>query len=152
MLFEAIYLPAFSKTKPSRDIIVHPDLILYWENWGRAGDIAVVAEHTNDHRLLGCSWGRLFNSNRHGYGYISESIPELSVAVASGFINMGIGTKLIRGIHAEYVHNGFNIISLSVNKENPGVRLYLRERFQTFKESANDYVMFCDLDQSEMTK
>ncbi len=149
MLYEAIYLPPPLKKKLSKDVIFHPELSIYFENWGRPGDIAIVAENTDAKRLLGCAWGRLYIAHKKGYGFVSEGIPEISVAVVEGFKNQGIGTKLIRRILQEYINAGFNVLSLSVSKENRSVGLYLREGFQIIEENDNDYIMIYDRSKSE---
>ncbi len=145
MLFEAIYLPLPLKKKLSKDILLNPDLIIYYQNWGRRGDIAFVAEHALSGELLACTWGRLFTTNRKGYGFLSESIPEISIAVIPGHKNKGIGTSLIRIILKEYFAAGFKKVSLSVSKENPCINLYRREGFIIHHENENDYLMTFDL-------
>ena len=65
MLFEAIYLPPEQKMDLSRDILKHPDIARYYENWGRKGDIALVAAtEGNQPTLFGCVWGRLFSPGK----------------------------------------------------------------------------------------
>jgi ribosomal protein S18 acetylase RimI-like enzyme len=145
MLIEAIYLPPSEKEKLSRDIIYHPDLNIYFENWGRPGDLAVVAETDFKRQLVGCAWGRLFKSDRKGYGFINEDIPELSLSVKPSFRNRGIGTQLIRIIIDEYRRMGFDSLSLSVSKINPCVQLYKRENFRIYREKENDFLMLHNL-------
>ncbi len=142
MLFEAIYLPEEEKQKLSKDIILHPDLKKYYENWGKKGDIAIVAELHNE--LIGCGWSRLFSFRNKGYGYIDDKIPEISVAVSPGYRNRGIGTRLIRELIRESNNKGFPCLSLSVSKNNPSVHLYLRENFIVFRENQHDFIMIFD--------
>ena len=141
MLFEAIFLPEPLKKQLSREILLHPDIIVYYENWGRNGDIAIVAEHTVSNELLACVWGRLFTSDRKGFGFINEETPEISIAVRPGFKNRGIGTKLLRKILKEYRKAGFKQVSLSVSRQNPSVDLYEREGFTVYAENEEDYLM-----------
>ncbi len=146
MLFEAIFLPPEEKLKLPKNIISHPDLKKYYEHWGQRGDIAVVAALADTNRLLGCAWGRLFTSDEKGYGFISEQIPELSLAVHLEFRDRGIGTMLIRRIIEEYELLGYRKLSLSVSKDNPGFRLYRREKFRIFSENEKDFIMMYNKD------
>lgn len=145
MLYEAIFLPAPQKSQVSKDIILHSDLLVYYEDWGRNGDIALVAEHTIEKKLRGRAWGRLFTYEKKGFGFVSECIPEISVAVIPGFKNRGIGTKLIKGILDDYSNSGFKALSLSVSKKNPSISLYHRLGFKIHYENENDYIMIIDL-------
>lgn len=145
MLFEAIYLPELLKKQLSRDILLHPDLTVYYERWGLKGDIAFVAEHTVTNELLACAWGRLFKTDRKGFGFVNENTPEISLAVSPGYKNKGIGTKLLRIILKEYHEAGFKNVSLSVSRQNPCVDLYKREGFTLYLENEEDYLMIFDL-------
>jgi ribosomal protein S18 acetylase RimI-like enzyme len=40
-------------------------------------------------------WSRCFTRDEPGYGFIDESIPELSIAVATDARGRGIGTALL---------------------------------------------------------
>ena len=152
MLFEAIYLPEPLKKQLSREILLHPDLIVYYENWGHNGDIAIVAEHIINNVLLACVWGRLFSPDRKGFGFVDENTPEISIAVRSGFKNKGIGTKLLRKILKEYQRAGFKKVSLSVSKQNPSVDLYIREGFKVYIENEEDYIMIFNLNKLSRKK
>ena len=145
MLFEAIYLPPEEKKNLPREIVMHPDLLIYWQDWGREGDMSLIAEMKNDARLLGCAWGRMFQADKPGYGFVSECIPELSVAVVPEFQNKGIGTLLIRKLLSSYRKYGVTIVSLSVSKNNRSVNLYTRVGFQVISGRKDDYVMTCCL-------
>jgi ribosomal protein S18 acetylase RimI-like enzyme len=103
-----------------------------------------VAYSRYNKKRIGCAWRRLFEAINPGYGFISEHTHELSVAVVSGFKNKGIGIRLIRKILVEYKKCGYNMISLSVNKSNPNVRLYKREGFQIVRGNEEDYtIIYC---------
>ncbi|WP_246484538.1 hypothetical protein [Virgibacillus salarius] len=59
MLYQAIYVPE-GVERPSRAIIKDPALEKYVRNWGRDGDIALIAlDETGNH--VGAIWTRLFN-------------------------------------------------------------------------------------------
>jgi [ribosomal protein S18]-alanine N-acetyltransferase len=141
MLFESIYLPPEEKFKLGKEIIYQPALKKYYEHWGRKGDQAVVAVSDVTQKLLGCAWGRLYSDNEKGYGFISDTIPELSIAIYKDYRNQGMGTKLLCRIKEVYKNLGIHKLSLSVDKRNPAVHLYQREGFSVFHENENDFVM-----------
>lgn len=59
MLYNAIYIPP-EEEKPSPEIIELPEIAVYIEDFGREGDICLVAE-TGD-IILGAVWTRLFTA------------------------------------------------------------------------------------------
>src|ERR1700740_3266578 len=66
--------------RPStRELLTNRHLAVYVEDWGRDGDFGVVAEASG--RRIGAAWARSFTVERHGYGFVDSSIPELSIAV-----------------------------------------------------------------------
>ena len=135
MLAEAIYTPPGTPAPP-RHIIRHPPLSFYAEGWGRAHDAGFIAIDANKCVPVGAAWMRMFSKERPGYGFVSESIPELSIAVKQSYRGRGIGTrlmiKLIGLAQAEYP-----AICLSVATENPAVRLYKRLGFRQLKENGS---------------
>ena len=61
---------------------------------------------------------------RHGYGFISEDVPELSIAVVASRRREGIGRRLLVELIAASVAQGYPALSLSVNGGNPARALY----------------------------
>jgi len=141
MLWEAIFLPAETKCKLTKALLEHPDIRKYYSDWGRTGDAAIVAVKQQTGTLTGCAWGRLFNADDKGYGYIDEETPELSIAVDPAFRNRGIGKKLLQELINDYRKNGYSKLSLSVHKDNPSLRLYLRTGFKICAEKEDSLVM-----------
>ena len=78
MLYEAIYIPNGAK-KLRKDIIYNPELFIYIKDFGKTGDICLVAEIQGN--LVGAAWSRLFTEDEKGYGFIDTETPELSIAV-----------------------------------------------------------------------
>ena len=90
-----------------------------------------------DKVVVGAAWTRLI----HSYGFVDNKTPELSISLYPQYRNQGIGTKLIYGIFEELSHAGYQSVSLSVSKQNPAVRMYLRIGFAIVQENDADYIM-----------
>ena len=96
-----------------------PDAVKYVEGWGRRGDLGVIADGDT-----GAAWVRLFTNDEHGYGFVAPHVPELTIGVAQNARGRGLGTALLEGVLTRI---GERPVSLSVETDNPAVRLY--ERF-----------------------
>lgn len=99
----------------------------YVEGWGRTGDIGLIAEDT-EHQVIGAAWLRLWSADDAGYGYLTETIPELAIAVLPTYQNHGVGSRLLLQL-LEIAQTKFPAVSLSARADNPAVRLYQREGF-----------------------
>ncbi len=79
MLYEALFVPK-GKPKFPKSILENPEISKYVDNWNtKAHDLAILA--VKDGKLLGAIWGRKFQVNKKGYGFIDEKTPEISMAV-----------------------------------------------------------------------
>ena len=116
----------------------------YVMNWGRPGDAAVIA--LDDGNRVGAAWYRLFKRDEPGYGFVDEQTPELSIAVVPSRRGKGFGDQLLRALLDEAKRNGFSQMSLSVEPENPALRLYERFGFEKVGESNGSWVMLARLD------
>lgn len=103
-----------------------PCLACYALNWGRIGDVGYVAE--KDQVALGAAWLRLWLEEEKGFGYVSDIIPELAIAVLPDYRGQGIGTLLLMRI-LEMAKDNFPAVSLSVRADNDVLRLYERAGF-----------------------
>ena len=121
ILYHAIYTPVGHQPFP-RSIVYQPELAKYVRDWGRKGDEGFVAVDNSSLRV-GAVWGRLFSATNKGYGYVSETIPELSIAMLPRYRNQGIGTELLCRF-IEFAQSRYPAVSLNVSLENPAVRLY----------------------------
>ena len=83
-VYEAIFVPE-GVAKPPRDIVREPALQAYWHGFGeRPDDRALCAEASR--RLVGAVWVR----QMQGYGFVSDRVPELSMALAPDWRGRGI--------------------------------------------------------------
>jgi ribosomal protein S18 acetylase RimI-like enzyme len=116
----------------------------YVANWGRRGDAAVIA--VVDHRRVGAAWYRLFDAEEPGFAFLDEGTPEVSIAVVPAMRGRGIGSELLDALLARARREGFGALSLSVEKDNPSVKLYERHGFEPVREDGDTVVMRADLE------
>ncbi len=138
MLYQSIYQPPGSP-QPDRDIVLLPEISKYVEHWGRPSDYALIALDAHDNQL-GAVWLRYFRSDNKGYGYISDDIPEIGIAVDEAQRGRGIGSVLLEELlkrTRQQVHS----ISLSVQSANPAMRLYEKFGFYVWSEADGAVIM-----------
>ena len=125
LLKEALYISVvWDEDQPStfEQVVGHPELAQYWENWGRPGDLGVVAER--DGEYLGAAFGRLFTADRPSYGFVDEQTPEVGIGIIEGERGKGLGRQMMLQLENLYREFGSNRLSLSVNFTNPARHLY----------------------------
>jgi GNAT superfamily N-acetyltransferase len=128
MLYLALFVPAGHDPLP-RSVLNEPSIAKYFDGWGTwAGDRGFVA--LTDGAPIGAAWLRLFPATDPGYGFVSEQIPELSVAVEPEHRGKGIGTILMQRLIEDA-----GAISLSCDPTNPARRLYTRLGFEELADS-----------------
>lgn len=141
-LYEAVYLPE-GEPMPPRDIIEKPELAIYIKDFGGPDDLCLVAEL--DGKLLGAIWTRILAGKVKGYGNIGSDTPELAFAVKKDFRKQGIGTKLLEDMLVMLKEQGYERVSLSVNKDNYAYHIYRKQGFQVVKVGEEDYLMVLEL-------
>jgi ribosomal protein S18 acetylase RimI-like enzyme len=120
-----------------------PPVQRYVERWGRPGDTALIA--IQDFQPVGAAWYRLFRADNPGYGFIDEETPELSIAIVPSRRGSGLGSELLDALMLRAREDGYESISLSVEKDNPAVALYERHGFRKVSEDDGAYTMRADL-------
>jgi len=115
----------------------------YVVNFGRPGDAAVIAY--DETGSVGAAWYRLFKANEPGYGFVDEQTPELAIAVVPSRRGRGYGDELLRALLDQARKDGFQQISLSVEPDNPALRLYERHGFRKVGESDGSWTMVARL-------
>jgi ribosomal protein S18 acetylase RimI-like enzyme len=117
---------------------------LYVKAWGRPGDAAMIA--IDGGFPVGAAWYRLFARDRPGYGFVDEHTPELAIAVVPNARGKGVGAKLLGALVARAREEGYDGISLSVDRHNEGaIGLYERHGFQRVAEGGDSVTMLASL-------
>jgi ribosomal protein S18 acetylase RimI-like enzyme len=111
----------------------------YVDNWGRAGDVAVIAHETGNR--VGAAWLRLFRASEPGYGFVDEQTPELSIAVVPSRRRHGQGQELLDGLLEAARAAGHQQVSLSVEDGSPAVDFYERNGFERVRDAEGGVVM-----------
>lgn len=106
----------------------------YVEGWGRSGDAGVIALDEAE-QPLGAAWYRLHPASAPGYGFISPTIPELTIGVGVDARSQGIGSALLHALIELAQGQGYSALSLSVDRNNSALYLYERFGFQDAKVS-----------------
>jgi ribosomal protein S18 acetylase RimI-like enzyme len=138
-LYHALYVPEGSPPFP-REIVNEPEIAKYVSGWGKSGDLGFVLIDEASRLPVGAVWARLFESKSPGYGYVDDTIPELSIALLPGYRNLGLGTQLLRHM-LEEAAGQFSGLSLSVSSENPARRLYERLGFSIIEVNGSSLKM-----------
>ena len=127
---------------PLEQVLERPSLSCYLAGWGRRGDEGVVAVEQG--RQLGAAWYRLFTAAEPGRGFVSEDVPELTIAVAPEARGRGMGRRLLGSLIERARAAGYESLSLSVEPDNEvALHLYERAGFETVATDAGAWTMTC---------
>ena len=130
-LYEAILVPEGAAVPPEV-IVDSAELQVYYVG-------ALVAEG----RVVGAVWCRIMED----YGHINDATPSLAISVHKAWRGVGIGTAMMQEMLALLHACGYGQVSLSVDKANYAVRMYLAAGFGIVEERETEYVMVCPLTQ-----
>jgi GNAT superfamily N-acetyltransferase len=125
-------------------IMADPATAHYVQGWPRPGDSGVIAIDPQD-QPIGAAWLRVFSADDPGYGFVSADVPELSIAVTTGWRHQGVGRALLRGIHQQAQRAGVTAISLSVERTNPAWTLYAAEGYRTIDSGRDSDTMVIEV-------
>ena len=138
MLGEAAVWRPEKPTPTGAQVIADPRYAMYLEGWPRPGDCGLVAV---DGGPVGAAWYRTFTEARHGYGYVDEDIPELSIAVVATRRREGLGRQLLSDLIDLSIARGCLALSLSVREENPARHLYESLGFVLVQKHGSSWTM-----------
>jgi len=129
MLYEAAAVAESMRTLGKEKALSLPVNRKYVEGWGRLGDAGVIAVDQAE-RPLGAAWYRLHPNEAPGYGFVSPTIPELTIGVRADARGQGIGRALLQALIALAQSQRYAALSLSVDRNNPALHLYERFGFR----------------------
>ncbi|MBP5500681.1 MAG: GNAT family N-acetyltransferase [Bacteroidales bacterium] len=139
-LYEAIYIP-FGGALPPRSIILNENLQIYVRDFGTQPDDKCLVVEIGG-RVVGAVWSRIMND----YGHVADDVPSLAISLYKEFRNHGIGSELLGQMLQLLRRDGYHKVSLSVQKENYAVGMYLKAGFQVWEETSEENIMTYNLD------
>lgn len=142
MLIEAASWRAGARRIDVDEAAGEPGWARYVAGWGRRGDTGIIAERGGSR--VGAAWWRFFDETDHGYGFVERGIPELSIGVIEQLRGRGIDSVLLSGLIERAREQELPAISLSVEVDNPAIRLYERVGFTRVIRVGNAWTMRLD--------
>jgi ribosomal protein S18 acetylase RimI-like enzyme len=130
---------------PVDDVLSDPRISRYVDAWPRPRDAGFVA--SRDGRLVGAAWYRFLPEEVPGYGFVAASVPELTIAVVPDARGLGIGSALVEALLAEARRLRLPGVSLSVEADNPALRLYEGAGFERVALAGGAWTMLARLDE-----
>lgn len=122
-----------------QDVRNRPEFRHYTELRLERGDFGFVAEQAGEG--VGVAWAQFLPAADPGYGYLDESIPEISLWVREDVRGQGLGKRLLRHLQEAADDRGIARLSLSVEAGNYARRLYAAEGFEEVAGREQDGVM-----------
>ena len=139
LLYEAIFVPE-GTVPPDRSILLLPELQVYIADFGQhKDDLCFIAEVAD--QVAGAVWVR----DMPDYGHVADGIPSFAISLYPQYRGRGIGTALMRHMLAALKQRGYQKASLSVQKANAAVRMYLRLGFEILEDHGEEYLMLYHL-------
>lgn len=134
-LYEAIFIPE-GFLPPPRSIIENEDLQVYIRDFGKkADDRCLVAEV--DGKIVGAVWTRIMDD----YGHVDDQTPSLAISLYREYRHQGIGTQLMRRMLEILKADGYQCVSLSVQKANYALQLYRKVGFTPVADHGDELLM-----------
>jgi ribosomal protein S18 acetylase RimI-like enzyme len=132
------------RVRMSEEILQVPEFAHYIVDWPRPGDVGVVA--TKAGQPVGATWYRFLSRSDRGYGYVADDIPEITIGVSASSRGCGVGESLLRRLIERAQAARLPAVSLSVEEDNPAMRLYERLDFAVVERSDGAATMLRRLD------
>lgn len=134
-LYEAIFIPD-GVQPPEKNIINLPELQVYVADFGQQKDDICFLAEVND-KVIGAVWVRDMND----YGHVEDGVPSFAISLYKEYRGYGIGTALMKRMLCELKKRGYEKTSLSVQKANYAVQMYLNVGFDIIDENEEEYIM-----------
>lgn len=142
MLFEITYSLDMNK-KPSKQVFLKKhDIYKYVKGFGLEGSDSGFVAETEEGRLIGAAWYRLYKDDNKGFGYIDDNIPEISIAISEEYRDKGIGKQLLEALIHEAEKKRFSSLSLNVDSRNTAaLHLFEAKGFKVVNNKETSRVM-----------
>jgi len=138
MQYLALFVPPGADALP-RSAVDDPAIARYHVGFGsQPGDVGRVAEDDGG-VPIGAAWVRHSTAADPSYGYVDDDTPELGIAVVESQRGRGVGDALLESLLAELAR-----CSLSVDRRNPAMRLYVRHGFRELRRAGDSSYMLYD--------
>lgn len=144
MLYEAVYWRQSVNRPSPQQGLAKTEIARLIDDWGRESDTAMIAESVIG-QPLGATWYRYWTDNNHSYGYISDEIPVLVIAMCMDWRRQGIGSTLLFTLKQKACEQGVKYLSLSVEKDNPAHNLFIQHGFQPAGQVGNTLTMMASI-------
>ena len=138
MLGEAAVWRPDKPTPTADQVLADPRYSMYLAGWPRPGDHGLIAEQDAP---VGAAWYRTYTEASHGYGFVAEDIPELSIAVVASHRHGGVGRRLLVDLINTSDSQGYPALSLSVAEANPARGLYESVGFVPVEKHGSSWTM-----------
>ena len=125
-LHVALWDPPPAPMRPI-EVLQHPGARIYAEDWGREGDVGLVA--LVDGVEAGACWMRLLPEGQ-GLGWIDPFTPQLGIALEPPFQHRGFGKPLMLAALKAAKAMGYEKVSLTVHPQNPAQHMYAKCGFE----------------------
>lgn len=122
----ALWDPPPAGLRP-REVLDHPNVRIYAEQWGRPSDVGVVAEIEGED--AGACWLRLLPEGV-GLASVDAATPQLGIALLPAYQRKGYGEPLLRAALGAARRAGYAQVALTVHPSNPAIALYERCGFR----------------------
>lgn len=143
MLYEAAVPPDVPRP-PLEEVLVKPRNARFVDDWGRPGDLGVVAEEGG--HPVGAAWIRLHAGEEFAPGYKGDPVAQLAIGCVPSARGTGWGRKLLDRLLDEARSLGLSEVQLTVGLANvPAVRLYRRVGFAVLASDGRSARMSCRL-------
>ena len=146
-LYEAVYVPEGFEGEVPRSVIQDdPKCRAAFEGFGALPDDRAVVAVVDD-EIVGACWVRTTDE----YGHIDDETPSLSISLYKPYRGRGVGGSMMGVLLGELRGAGYARASLSVQKENPALRLYERMGFRIIDDGCDEteWLMVCRLARPE---
>ena len=134
-LYESIFVPE-GAPPPPRSVLDIPEFQVYLLGFGtEKHDKGLVAEV--DNRVVGAIWVRIMND----FGHVDDETPSCAISLHKEYRGLGIGTALMEKMLDSLRCEGYERMSLSVQKANYAFKMYCKVGFEIFDEKDEEYIM-----------